>query len=108
MIEPARAPCHGAGVIVLKQTTGVEVQGIEVVGDVLAGVVLIGVISSALRLESVTVNVINIIIGLLLVASVVASSLLTWLTTKLRRVAPDSPPTRAPAAGGATPERQAS
>jgi len=75
---------------------------------VLAGVVLIGVISSALRLESVTVNVINIIIGLLLVASVVASSLLTWVTTKLRRIAPETPPTRAPAAGVATPERQAS
>ena len=39
---------------------------------VLAGVVLIGVISSALRLESVTVNVTNIIIGLLLVASVIS------------------------------------
>ena len=33
----------------------------------IAGVLLIGVISSALRLESVTVNVINIVIGVLLV-----------------------------------------
>jgi rhamnose transport system permease protein len=102
--------------------TGLELQviaavllgGVSIFGGrgrlhgVLAGVVLIGVISSALRLESVTVNVINIIIGLLLIASVVSSSALGWLTTKLRRVAPATPPTRAPAAGVATPERQAS
>jgi rhamnose transport system permease protein len=43
---------------------------------VIAGVLLIGVISSALRLESVTVNVTSIIIGLLLVASVMAPSVL--------------------------------
>lgn len=41
---------------------------------VIAGVLLIGVISSALRLEGVTVNVINIIIGVLLIASVIAPS----------------------------------
>ena len=35
---------------------------------VVAGVLLIGVISSAMRLESYTVNVINIVIGALLVA----------------------------------------
>jgi rhamnose transport system permease protein len=44
---------------------------------VLAGVLLIGVISSALRLENVTDNVINIIIGLLLVLSVMSTSLLS-------------------------------
>lgn len=42
---------------------------------VLAGALLIGVLSSALRLEGVTVNVINIIIGLLLVVSVLAPTL---------------------------------
>ncbi|MFP5347511.1 MAG: ABC transporter permease, partial [Actinomycetes bacterium] len=69
--------------------TGLELQviaavllgGVSIFGGrgrlhgVIAGVVLIGVISSALRLENVTVNVINIIIGLLLVASVLSSSL---------------------------------
>lgn len=41
---------------------------------VIAGVLLIGVISSALRMDGVTVNVINIIIGVLLIASVLAPS----------------------------------
>lgn len=41
---------------------------------VIAGVLLIGVISSALRLDGVTVNVINIIIGVLLIVSVIAPS----------------------------------
>lgn len=41
---------------------------------VIAGVLLIGVISSALRMDGVTVNVINIIIGLLLIVSVIAPS----------------------------------
>jgi rhamnose transport system permease protein len=72
--------------------TGLELQviaavllgGVSIFGGrgklpgVIAGVLLIGVISSALRLESVTVNVINIIIGLLLVASVVSTSVLAW------------------------------
>ena len=47
---------------------------------VVAGVLLIGVISSALRLDGITVNVINIIIGLLLVASVVSTSVLAWVS----------------------------
>jgi rhamnose transport system permease protein len=47
---------------------------------VIAGVLLIGVISSALRLEGVTVNVTNIIIGLLLVASVMTPSVLAGLS----------------------------
>jgi rhamnose transport system permease protein len=47
---------------------------------VVAGVLLIGVISSALRLDGVTVNVTNIIIGLLLVASVVSTSVLAWVS----------------------------
>jgi rhamnose transport system permease protein len=71
--------------------TGLELQviaavllgGVSIFGGrgalhgVIAGVLLIGVISSALRLEDVTVNVINIIIGLLLVLSVMSTSLLS-------------------------------
>lgn len=49
---------------------------------VIAGVLLIGVVSSALRLEGITVNVINIIIGLLLVASVMSPSVLAWVSGK--------------------------
>jgi rhamnose transport system permease protein len=59
---------------------------------VLAGVVLIGVISSALRLESVTVNVTNIIVGLLLVASVILPSVLGWAGSRLPRKASAAPP----------------
>ncbi len=47
---------------------------------VVAGVVLIGVISSAMRLESYPVNVINIVIGVLLVLSVISTSLLAWVS----------------------------
>ena len=74
--------------------TGLELQviaavllgGVSIFGGrgklagVIAGVLLIGVISSALRLQGVTVNVINIIIGLLLVASVVSTSVLAWVS----------------------------
>jgi rhamnose transport system permease protein len=71
---------------------------------VLAGVVLIGVISSALRLESVQVSVTNIIIGLLLVASVISSSVLAWASGRLPRKArpaptEPTPPTRPAPAG---------
>ena len=45
-----------------------------------AGVLLLGVLSSAMRLEGYTVNVINIIIGLLLIASVMSTSVLAWLS----------------------------
>jgi len=74
--------------------TGLELQviaavllgGVSIFGGrgalhgVLAGVLLIGVLSSALRLEAVTVNVINIIIGLLLVLSVISTSVLSWVS----------------------------
>jgi len=53
---------------------------------VLGGVLLIATISSALRLENVTVNVINIIIGLLLVLSVMSTSLLGWVSSVSRSV----------------------
>ena len=46
---------------------------------VIAGVLLIGILGSALRLASVTSDVINIITGTLLVASVVITSFLAWL-----------------------------
>lgn len=52
---------------------------------VIAGVVLIGVISSAMRLEGYTVNVINIVIGALLVLSVISTTLLGWAQQLLRR-----------------------
>jgi rhamnose transport system permease protein len=72
--------------------TGMELQviaavllgGVSIFGGkgalhgVIAGVLLIGVLNSALRLENVTVNVISIIIGLLLVASVMSTSFLAW------------------------------
>ncbi|MNC74701.1 hypothetical protein D3C75_1261020 [compost metagenome] len=64
----------------------------------LAGVLLIGVVSSALRLESVTVNVINIIIGALLVLSVISPSVVSRLSGLRRRSRP-APPVPAPASG---------
>jgi rhamnose transport system permease protein len=73
--------------------TGLELQviaavllgGVSIFGGrgaihgVLGGVLLIATLSSALRLESITVNVINIIIGLLLIVSVMNTSFLAWL-----------------------------
>ncbi|MCW3493406.1 ABC transporter permease [Microbacterium sp. SSM24] len=52
---------------------------------VIAGVLLIGTLGSALRLAGVTSDIINVITGLLLIASVVSSSLLAWL--QVRRTA---------------------
>ena len=52
---------------------------------VIAGVLLIGVISSALRLQGVTINVVNIIIGLLLVISVMSTSVLAWVSDAAAR-----------------------
>jgi rhamnose transport system permease protein len=63
---------------------------------VIAGVLLIGTLGSALRLASVTSDVINIITGALLVASVVSTSVLAWLRT--RRSRPGSKKRPAPAA----------
>ncbi|WP_019145104.1 ABC transporter permease [Aeromicrobium massiliense] len=51
---------------------------------VIAGVLLIGVISSAMRLEGQTVNVINIVIGVLLVLSVISTNLLGWVSGQVR------------------------
>ncbi len=74
--------------------TGLELQviaavllgGVSIFGGrgalhgVVAGVLLIGVISSAMRLEGNTVNVINIVIGTLLVLSVISTSFLAWVS----------------------------
>lgn len=74
--------------------TGLELQviaavllgGVSIFGGrgrlhgVIAGVLLIGVISSALRLQGVTINVVNIIIGLLLVVSVMSTTVLAWVS----------------------------
>lgn len=87
--------------------TGLELQviaavllgGVSIFGGrgalhgVIAGVVLIGVVSSAMRLENYTVNVINIVIGVLLVVSVISTSLLAWatrLTAARRRSRPSA------------------
>jgi len=78
--------------------TGLELQviaavvlgGVSVFGGkgaihgVVAGVLLIGVISSAMRLEGETVNLINIVIGVLLVLSVLSTSLLALASGLLR------------------------
>ena len=97
--------------------TGMELQviaavllgGVSIFGGrgrihgVLAGVVLIGVISSALRLEGQKADVTIIVIGLLLVASVIASPLISWVATQLPRKAPrpeePAPPKQATPAG---------
>ncbi|GMA22873.1 sugar ABC transporter permease [Luteimicrobium album] len=52
---------------------------------VIAGVLLIGVLSSALRLQGVTVNVISIIIGLLLVVSVISTPVLARVSDLVAR-----------------------
>jgi rhamnose transport system permease protein len=79
--------------------TGIELQviaavllgGVSIFGGrgrmhgVIAGVLLIGVIASALRLEGITVNITNVIIGLLLIASVMSPSVLAWISDKTAR-----------------------
>ena len=79
--------------------TGLELQviaavllgGVSIFGGrgklhgVIAGVLLIGVIASALRLEGITVKITNVIIGLLLVASVMSPSVLAWVSGKTAR-----------------------
>jgi rhamnose transport system permease protein len=95
--------------------TGLELQviaavllgGVSIFGGrgklhgVIAGVLLIGVISSALRLEGITVNITNVIIGLLLVASVMSPSVLAWVSGKtVRRNKRGSGPQSAPVGVG--------
>jgi rhamnose transport system permease protein len=81
----------------LQVVAAVLLGGVSIFGGVgrlhgvIAGVVLIGVVSSALRLEGITVNVTNIIIGLLLVASVIAPSILAWVSGRRPRKARPAP-----------------
>jgi len=69
----------------LKVVAAVLLGGVSIFGGrgrlhgVIAGVLLIGVIQSAMRLENQTVNLINIVIGVLLVFSVMATAFLAWL-----------------------------
>jgi rhamnose transport system permease protein len=109
--------------------TGLELQviaavllgGVSIFGGrgalhgVVAGVLLIGVIQSAMRLENYTVNVINIVIGTLLVLSVMSGVMTTSLLDRLRSLARSraggTPPPGRPEAVAATPstgERQQS
>lgn len=78
--------------------TGLELQviaavllgGVSIFGGrgalhgVVPAVLLLGVLSSALRLEGQTVNVINIVIGTLLVLSVIATPLIAWVSQNSR------------------------
>ncbi|SRR5690625_329759 len=80
--------------------TGLELQvvaavllgGVSIFGGrgalhgVIPGVLLIGVLASALRLANVTSDVINIITGLLLVASVVSTSLAVWVKARAAKL----------------------
>ena len=92
----------------LRVIAAVLLGGVSIFGGrgrlhgVLAGVLLIGVLAASLRLEGQTVNVINIIIGLLLIASVVSTSVLDWVmkTTAARRNTRGSSPSDAPAGVG--------
>ncbi|NRQ48217.1 ABC transporter permease [Aeromicrobium stalagmiti] len=87
----------------LKVIAAVLLGGVSIFGGrgalhgVIAGVLLIGVLSSALRLETVTDNVINIIIGSLLVISVMSTSFLsvvTRATTGIKKRGSKSPDER--------------
>lgn len=94
--------------------TGLELQviaavllgGVSIFGGrgkllgVVAGVLLIGIISSALRLQGITVNVINIIIGLLLVLSVISTTVLAWVSDVAARRNRGPRPTKTPAGVG--------
>lgn len=62
---------------------------------VVAGVLLIGVLSSALRLENVSTNITNIVIGALLVLSVISGSVAAWASKLRPRRTAKSPPTAA-------------
>ncbi len=74
----------------LKVIAAVLLGGVSIFGGrgalpgVIAGALLIGVLSSALRLERVEDNQINIIIGALLILSVVSGSVLAALRGRLR------------------------
>lgn len=65
---------------------------------VIAGVLLIAVLNSAMRLDRVNTEITDIIIGALLVVSVVAPTLLTWVSGLVPRRARQSSTTASPPA----------
>jgi len=77
----------------LQVIAAVVLGGVSVFGGrgalhgVVAGVLVIGVLSSALRFEGITAEVIKIITGGLLIGSVVVASFLTWLQNQRARAA---------------------
>ena len=70
----------------LRVIAAVLLGGVSIFGGrgalhgVIAGVLLIGVLSSAMRLELVSTNITNIVIGGLLVLSVISTSFLSWVS----------------------------
>ena len=95
----------------LKVIAAVLLGGVSIFGGrgalhgVIAGVLLIGVIQSAMRLQNETVNVINIVIGALLVLSVMSTSILTWLSKQRARRAGLGTLRRRQAVATSNPER---
>ena len=79
---------HGACYMLGAVIAAVLLGGVSIFGGrgalhgVIAGVLLIGTLGSALRLAGITSDIINVITGLLLIASVVSSSLLAWLQVR--------------------------
>jgi rhamnose transport system permease protein len=76
---------------------------------VIAGVLLIGVLSSAMRLENVSTNITNIVIGGLLVLSVISTSFLSWISAltsgRARRAEASSSPQQSDQSGADQPSR---
>lgn len=72
----------------LQIIAAVLLGGVSILGGrgamhgVIAGVFLIGTMSSALRLAGITSDIINIIVGVVLILSVVSASFLAWVRTK--------------------------
>jgi rhamnose transport system permease protein len=89
----------------LKVIASVLLGGVSIFGGrgamhgVIAGVLLIAVLNSALLLDNQGSEIIQIIIGLLLVVSVISSSLLQRIRNLVPRRVPAIRPTNAPTAG---------
>jgi rhamnose transport system permease protein len=72
----------------LQVIAAVVLGGVSVFGGVgavygcVAGVLLIGVLANSLQVVGVTADIIKIITGGLLIASVMVSSLVDWIKTK--------------------------
>ena len=99
-----RPPTPGIG-FELKVIASVLLGGVSIFGGrgalhgVIAGVLLIAVLNSALQLSNQGSEIIQIIIGLLLVVSVISSSFLPRIRELLPRRAMASGPTKAPISG---------